>query len=96
MHVDEWLSFFLGGGFVDLFFFFSATDFCLLMPPDPTTQNLVDAEADAVAYCVNPYNNTRRQSSLSPFLTFFIIIELAISDLGLLFSFLLLLLLLKN
>ncbi|KAH9821938.1 hypothetical protein DFH28DRAFT_923398 [Melampsora americana] len=37
----------------------SATDFCILMPPDPTTQNLVDAEAVAVTYCVNPYNNTR-------------------------------------
>ncbi|KAL8279129.1 hypothetical protein RQP46_008385 [Phenoliferia psychrophenolica] len=29
------------------------------MPPDPTTENLVDAEAIAVAYCFNPYNNTR-------------------------------------
>lgn len=29
------------------------------MPPDPTTQNLVDAEAVAVAYCIHPYNNTR-------------------------------------
>ncbi|KAI9625384.1 hypothetical protein KEM48_010956 [Puccinia striiformis f. sp. tritici PST-130] len=38
----------------------SATDFCLLMPPDPTKQNLVDAEADAVAYCTNPVNGTRR------------------------------------
>lgn len=37
----------------------SATDFCLLMPPDPTKQNLVDAEADAVAYCTNPVNGTR-------------------------------------
>lgn len=37
----------------------SPTDFCILMPPDPTTQNLVDAEAVAVAYCMNPYNNTR-------------------------------------
>ncbi|WAQ91230.1 hypothetical protein PtA15_14A112 [Puccinia triticina] len=37
----------------------SATDFCILMPPDPTKQNLVDAEADAVAYCTNPVNNTR-------------------------------------
>ncbi|PWN99521.1 hypothetical protein FA09DRAFT_359532 [Tilletiopsis washingtonensis] len=37
----------------------SANDFCLLMPPDPTTQNLVDAEADAVAYCINPMNGTR-------------------------------------
>jgi len=37
----------------------SATDFCLLMPPNPTKQNLVDAEADAVAYCTNPVNDTR-------------------------------------
>ncbi|CEH14563.1 hypothetical protein CBOM_02395 [Ceraceosorus bombacis] len=37
----------------------SATDFCLLMPPDPTTQNLVDAEANAVAYCTQPSNDTR-------------------------------------
>ena len=37
----------------------SANDFCLLMPPDPTTQNLVDAEAVAVAYCTNPTNGTR-------------------------------------
>ncbi|EFP76502.1 uncharacterized protein PGTG_02943 [Puccinia graminis f. sp. tritici CRL 75-36-700-3] len=37
----------------------SATDFCILMPPDPTKQNLVDAEANAVAYCTNPVNDTR-------------------------------------
>ncbi|CDR88572.1 uncharacterized protein SPSC_04399 [Sporisorium scitamineum] len=37
----------------------SASDFCLLMPPDPTKQNLVDAEAIAVAYCTNPTNGTR-------------------------------------
>ncbi|KAI8454541.1 hypothetical protein BY996DRAFT_6413811 [Phakopsora pachyrhizi] len=37
----------------------SATEFCLLMPPDPTTQNLVDAEANAVSYCLKPYNDTR-------------------------------------
>lgn len=37
----------------------SATDFCILMPPDPVKQNLVDAEADAVAYCTNPVNDTR-------------------------------------
>ncbi|KAM0755723.1 hypothetical protein T439DRAFT_351476 [Meredithblackwellia eburnea MCA 4105] len=36
-----------------------ADNFCLFMPPDPTTQNLVDAEAIAVAYCMNPYNDTR-------------------------------------
>ncbi|MBW0483955.1 hypothetical protein O181_023670 [Austropuccinia psidii MF-1] len=34
-------------------------DFCLLMPPDPTKENFVDAEADAVAYCTNPVNDTR-------------------------------------
>ncbi|GAC99213.1 macrophage activating glycoprotein [Pseudozyma hubeiensis SY62] len=37
----------------------SASDFCLLMPPDPTTQNLVDAEAIATSYCINPINGTR-------------------------------------
>ncbi|SNX84879.1 uncharacterized protein MEPE_03588 [Melanopsichium pennsylvanicum] len=37
----------------------SASDFCLLMPPDPTTENLVDAEAIAVAYCTDPTNGTR-------------------------------------
>ena len=37
----------------------SASDFCLLMPPDPTKQNLVDAEAVAVAYCTNPVNGSR-------------------------------------
>lgn len=37
----------------------SASDFCLLMPPDPTKENLVDAEAIAVAYCNNPVNGTR-------------------------------------
>ncbi|SPO26830.1 uncharacterized protein UTRI_04143_B [Ustilago trichophora] len=37
----------------------SASDFCLLMPPDPTKENLVDAEAIAVAYCTNPQNGTR-------------------------------------
>ncbi|ETS59926.1 hypothetical protein PaG_05899 [Moesziomyces aphidis] len=37
----------------------SASDFCLLMPPDPTKQNLVDAEAIAVSYCINPTNGTR-------------------------------------
>lgn len=37
----------------------SASDFCLLMPPDPTTQNLVDAEAVAVSYCINPVNGSR-------------------------------------
>ncbi|KAM0786022.1 hypothetical protein ACM66B_006837 [Microbotryomycetes sp. NB124-2] len=38
----------------------SPTDFCLLAPPDPTTQNLVDAEADAVAYCLGQaFNDTR-------------------------------------
>jgi hypothetical protein len=31
----------------------------VLLPPDPTQQNLVDAEADAVAYCYNPTNGTR-------------------------------------
>ncbi|KAK4702844.1 hypothetical protein P7C70_g3375, partial [Phenoliferia sp. Uapishka_3] len=36
-----------------------ADNFCLYMPPDPTTENLVDAEAIAVAYCINPYNDTR-------------------------------------
>ncbi|KAK4048520.1 hypothetical protein OIV83_004688 [Microbotryomycetes sp. JL201] len=39
-----------------------ADNFCLLAPPDPTTQNLVDAEADAVAYCLGrnaAFNNTR-------------------------------------
>ncbi|SCZ94807.1 BZ3500_MvSof-1268-A1-R1_Chr12-1g03671 [Microbotryum saponariae] len=37
----------------------SPTDFCLFMPPDPVTENLVDAEADAVAYCFNAVNGTR-------------------------------------
>ncbi|PWN49575.1 hypothetical protein IE53DRAFT_136437 [Violaceomyces palustris] len=37
----------------------SATDFCLLMPPDPVNQNLVDAEAVAVSYCIKPTNGTR-------------------------------------
>lgn len=37
----------------------SANDFCLLMPPNPVEQNLVDAEAVAVAYCMNPTNTTR-------------------------------------
>lgn len=37
----------------------SATDFCLLMPPDTSKQNLVDAEAYAVSYCTNPVNGTR-------------------------------------
>lgn len=37
----------------------SATDFCIYLPPDPTMQNLVDAEVDAVAYCFNPFNETR-------------------------------------
>ncbi|SOV07354.1 uncharacterized protein UDID_05202 [Ustilago sp. UG-2017a] len=37
----------------------SASDFCLLMPPDPTKDNVVDAEAIAVAYCINPTNGTR-------------------------------------
>lgn len=37
----------------------SADDFCLLMPPRPTEENLVDAEADAVAYCTKPRNGTR-------------------------------------
>ncbi len=37
----------------------SASDFCLLMPPDPTKENLVDAEAIAVSYCINPTNGTR-------------------------------------
>lgn len=37
----------------------SATDFCLLMPPDTTKENLVDAEAYAVSYCTNPINGTR-------------------------------------
>ncbi len=37
----------------------SANDFCLYLPPDPTTQNLVEAEADAVAYCINAVNGTR-------------------------------------
>ncbi|ORY51763.1 hypothetical protein BCR35DRAFT_310678 [Leucosporidium creatinivorum] len=36
-----------------------ADNFCLYMPPDPTTENLVEAEAVAVAYCFNPYNDTR-------------------------------------
>lgn len=37
----------------------SANDFCLLMPPNPVEQNIVDAEAVAVAYCMNPTNDTR-------------------------------------
>uniref|UniRef100_V5EJI9 Uncharacterized protein n=2 Tax=Kalmanozyma brasiliensis (strain GHG001) TaxID=1365824 RepID=V5EJI9_KALBG len=37
----------------------SASDFCLLMPPDPTKENLVDAEAIAVAYCTSPQNGSR-------------------------------------
>lgn len=37
----------------------SASDFCLLMPPDPTKKDLVNAEAIAVAYCTNPTNGTR-------------------------------------
>ncbi|KAH8928934.1 hypothetical protein BT69DRAFT_1236513 [Atractiella rhizophila] len=37
----------------------SATDFCLFLPPNPDKENLVQAEADAVAYCFNPYNETR-------------------------------------
>lgn len=37
----------------------SASDFCLLMPPDPSKTNLVDAESYAVAYCINPVNGTR-------------------------------------
>lgn len=36
-----------------------ADNFCLYMPPDPTKENLVEAEAVAVAYCFNPYNDTR-------------------------------------
>lgn len=31
----------------------------IFMQPDPINQNLVDAEAVAVSYCFNPYNNTR-------------------------------------
>ena len=35
-------------------------NFCLYAPPDPTKQNLVDAEADAVAYCLGQaWNDTR-------------------------------------
>ncbi|KAK4053633.1 hypothetical protein OIO90_003872 [Microbotryomycetes sp. JL221] len=38
----------------------SSDNFCLLAPPDPTKQNLVDAEADAVAYCLGQaFNDTR-------------------------------------
>ncbi|CBQ73755.1 conserved hypothetical protein [Sporisorium reilianum SRZ2] len=37
----------------------SASDFCLLMPPDPSKQDLVAAEAVAVAYCTNPVNGSR-------------------------------------
>ncbi|SCV72963.1 BQ2448_6888 [Microbotryum intermedium] len=37
----------------------SPTDFCLFMPLNPVTENLVDAEADAVAYCFNAVNGTR-------------------------------------
>jgi hypothetical protein len=36
-----------------------ADDFCLFMPPRPTEENFVDAEADAVAYCTRPRNGTR-------------------------------------
>ncbi|GAA94829.1 uncharacterized protein L969DRAFT_79910 [Mixia osmundae IAM 14324] len=37
----------------------SSTDFCLFLPKDPVHENFVMAEADAVAYCLNPANDTR-------------------------------------
>ncbi|KDN50864.1 hypothetical protein K437DRAFT_255037 [Tilletiaria anomala UBC 951] len=37
----------------------SATDFCLFLPPNPVQDDLVQAEADAVAYCINAFNGTR-------------------------------------